>query len=176
MSMHDLLVDAVERHRLFLVEPRMPSEPMNRDLYVTPEFHRLITGPWEDEEQHLAGRLWAAFDRFVVGQRISMALNNPYEKPSHTYMSRLDPTGDEVWEIRIRDPKPALRVFGRFAAKDCFVALNWAPRKDLGGPGSGEFQREIRTCLARWRQIFPHHNALTGNTVNEYISEHAFPV
>lgn len=176
MSIHDLVADAVARCRLFPVEPRMPSEPMNRTLYVHPEVHRLLNGPWKDEEEHLSGKLWAAFDRFVVGKRITVALDSPYRKPKSTYLSRMDPTGDEVWEIRILDPRPALRVFGRFADRDCFVALNWGLRKDLGGPGSKEFQQAIRNCLVTWRQTFPHYNAFTGSTTDEYLSENALPV
>ena len=177
MSIHDLLHDAVARGLLIPVEPTMPNEPMIRALYASPAVHRLITGPWADKEEEIrCGRLWADFDRFVEGRVIPVALNSPYSKPRDTYLSRLDPAEDEVWEIRSRAPRPAIRVFGRFADRDCFVALDWRLRKELGGPGSKEFRQEVRNCLAAWRHTFPSYDAFKGNTVDEYISEKALPV
>ena len=150
---------------------------MNRALYASPEVHRLITGPWADKaEEHRCGKLWEDFDRFVEGRLIAVALDSPYKKPKNTYLSRMDPTGNEVWQIRSRDPKPAIRVFGRFAYRDCFVGFSWSYRNKLGGSGSTEFRKEIRTCLASWRHIFPSYNAFTGDSVNEYISEKTIPV
>lgn len=177
MSIHDLLDDAVARGSLILVEPRLQSEPMNRYLYASPTVCRLITGPWANKELEVrCGKLWADFDRFVEGRIIPVALNSPYTKPNNTYMSRLAPATDEVWEIRSRAPKPSIRVFGRFAYRDCFVAFSWRLRKELGGAESREFRQEIRNCMAVWRQTFPSHDAFTGNTVDDYISEKTLPV
>ena len=171
MSTHDLIVDVVTRRLLFQVEPRMSSEPMLRALYASPDVYRLVVGPWSDEaERYRCGKLWADFDRFVEGRPIPVSLENPYAKPRQTYLSRMDPAEDEVWQIRSRAPRPAIRVFGRFAYRDCFVALNWGLRKDLGEAGSREFQQAIRNCLAAWRRIFPTHNAFTGSSADDYIS------
>ena len=177
MSIHASLRDAVRRGLLTRVEPTMPSEPMIRDLYASLAVHRLLVGPWADEAEEIrCGRLRADFDRFVEGRLIPVALNNPSYKPSDTYLSRLDPADDEVWQIRSRAPKPAIRVFGRFADRDCFVALNSRLRKELGGAGSPAFRQEVRNCLAAWRHIFASYDALRGSTVDDYISEHAFSV
>ncbi|MCY3879901.1 MAG: hypothetical protein OXF74_12075 [Rhodobacteraceae bacterium] len=90
----------------------------------------------------------ADFDSFVEGRIVSVSLIDPHNKPTNVYLARLHPAEDEVWEIRSRAPKPGLRVFGRFSAKDCFVALRWRRRKDLGGAGSAEFRDEICGCKA----------------------------
>lgn len=150
---------------------------MVRALYASAEVYRLITGPWADAAEEVrCGRLWADFDRFVEGRVVPVALNTPYSHPSKTYLSRLHPAQDEVWEIRSRAPKPSIRVFGRFADTDCFVALGWKLRKELGGPGSNEFRHEVRSCMAAWRRIFPSYDPFTGSTVDEYISEKAISV
>lgn len=65
---------------------------------------------------------------------------------------------------------------GRFADRDCFVALRWRYRKELRGAESREFKQEVRNCLAHWRHVFPSYDALKGNTVYEYISEKSLPV
>ena len=177
MSIHVSVDDAVARGWLFLVEPTMPSEPMNRALYASPTVYRLITGPWEDEdEQYRSGKLRADFDRFVEGRLVPMALDSPHKKPKETYLSRMHPAKDEVWQIRSRAPRPAIRVFGRFAFRDCFVALTWRFRRELGGRESREHKKEIRSCLAAWRRTFPAHDALTGESVNDYVSEKAISV
>ena len=177
MSIHDLLDDAVARGLLFRVEPTMPSEPVNRAMYAAAPVQRLIAGPWADKaEEYRCGMLWADFDRFVEGRLVPVALDSPYRKPKNTYLSRLHPGSDEVWQIRSRAPRPSIRVFGRFAYRDCFVALFWRLRSELGGPGSSAYRQEMRNCLAAWRHIFPHHDPLTGSTVDEYISEKAYPV
>lgn len=177
MSIHVSIEDAVARGLLFLVEPTMQSEPMNRALYASPTVHRLTTGPWADEaEQYRSGQLRADFDRFVEGRLVPVALDSPHKKPKDTYLSRMDPAEDEVWQIRSRAPRPAIRVFGRFAYRDCFVALTWRFRKELEGRESRAHKKEIRNCLAAWRRTFPSYNAFTGESVNDYISEKALSV
>ncbi len=177
MSMRDLIQDAVERGLLTLVEPTMPSDPMIRDLYASPAVYDLVTGPWANKEEEVrCGRLRADFDRFVTGRVIPAALNDPDSKQRDAYLCRLIPAENEVWEIRSRAPRPGIRVFGRFADTDCFVALNWGLRKNLGGRDSREFKQEVRNCLAAWRKAFPSHDAFKGETIDEYVSEKSLPV
>ena len=91
--------------------PRIPSSPVERCLLATSEIHRLLEGPWADEdEERRCGHLWEDFDRFIEGRLISVALDNPYRKPKSTYLARLDPGRDEVWEIRSRHPRRGIRV------------------------------------------------------------------
>ena len=176
MSMRDQINQCLAEGRLFQVFPMLPGSRVSRVLLASPEIYRLVTGPWSDESEEIrCGRLWADFDRFVEGRLISVALDNPYHKPRTTYLARMDPGGDEVWEIRSRDPRPAMRIFGRFAEKDVFVALNWDYRANLGGPGSEPFKIEMRRCKAKWRQCVPTYPAFSGATVDDY-SSNGFPV
>jgi hypothetical protein len=148
-------------------------------LLVNEDVNRLVTGPWEDSKEELrAGRLWADFDRFIEGRLIRIALNSPYSKPKTTYMARIDPPADDVIEIRSRDPRPGIRVFGRFADKDVYVALNWEYRENLGGPQDREFDREREICKAKWLQLFPSHQPISGNNIDEYFTDvsNIFPV
>lgn len=155
----------------------MPGAAVKRVLIASEEVNRLITGPWEDEKEELrSGRLWADFDRYVEGRLISLSLDNPYRKSKSTYAARLDPVREDVWEIRSRDPKPGIRVFGRFADVDVFVALTWDYRENLGGPYSKEFDRERERCKAEWRKLFNTYPTIFGSAVDEYISENAFLV
>jgi hypothetical protein len=167
-----------EAHQeLFQILPRLPDTKVVRFLFGTWEINRLIEGPWVDEKEEVrCGRLWEDFDRFVEGRLISVSLDTPYKKPKSTYLARLDPGRDEVWEIRSRFPKRGIRVFGRFAERNTLILLNWEYRERLGGPGSPEFIIEMRKCKAEWRKLFPTYGAHTGDTVNEYVSEKILPV
>ena len=164
---------------MFQIFPRLPGSPVNRVLLASEDVNRLVTGPWESEAEEIrAGRLWADFDRFIEGRLISISLDSPYSKPKPTYMARLDPPHDDVIEIRSRDPKPGIRVFGRFADKDVYVALNWEYREKLGGPKEKEFDREREICKAKWRQLFPTYPSINGSRIDEYFADisNVFPV
>jgi hypothetical protein len=149
---------------------------VDRFLYGTREISRLTTGPWENEAEEIRwGKLWQDFDRFVDERLISISLE-PYKGPKSTYLARLDPGRDEVWEIRSRFPRRGIRVFGRFADADRLVLLNWEYRDKLGGPGSEEFKIEVRKAKAEWKKLFPSYDAHTGESVNEYVTRNAFSV
>lgn len=179
MSIHDEMrywLDPAHQE-LFQIHPTMPDENTVRFLYGTKEINRLVEGPWADEvEEVRCGRLWQDFDRFTTGALISVSLDTPYTKPKSTYLARLDPGRDEVWEIRSRFPKRGIRVFGRFADTDTLVLLNWEYRDKLEGPGSEEFKVEARKAKAEWRRLFSTYPAHTGTTVHEYVSQKAIPV
>ena len=56
----------------------------------------------------------------------------------------------EVWEIKFR-PKPGLRVFGRFALPDVFVATHLAIRRELGERNSDRWEIEKINCEQIYR-------------------------
>lgn len=56
----------------------------------------------------------------------------------------------EVWELKFRE-KPGIRVFGRFALPDVFIATHLIERKPLGAKGSVEFEIEKLNCEQIYR-------------------------
>ena len=94
-------------------------------------------------------------------------------------MGLLDPPADAVWDIRSRDPRPAIRIIGHFADTDLFIGLTWAPRSvpvpwsnrpPLGEGGSEQWKLIIRECKAAWRRLFPSYDPYSGDTIHDYIS------
>jgi hypothetical protein len=139
-------------------------------MFVSAELLEAVLGPWSCVEDEVRfNRLRADLDMFIDGSLLSMA-QAPYKKPKTTYMARLDPIADEVWEIRSRDPKPGIRVFGRFSEKDVFIALTWEFRDGLGGPASREWRDAREGCKAEWRKLFPTYPALGRNDLHDYAS------
>lgn len=175
MSIHEEISYWLARSELVQVMPTLPSGRLVRSMFASREINRLIHGPWSDgKEAYRCGVLWDDFDRFVEGRLITMALISPYKKPKATYMARLDPVMDNVWEIRCRDPKPGFRIFGGFADTDVFVALSGAPREML--PLSKDWRDARERCKAEWRRLFYTYPMQTGASVHDLVSVNAVPV
>lgn len=148
-------------------------------MLLHPEVFAFFKGPWLSETAaKRAGRLQSDLESFAKGEVVSMALT-PREH-GNAYMGRLEPLTDATWDIRSRDPSPGLRVFGRFAKKDVFVALvwelrsknvPWSDKRPLGDGDSTEYQIALLETEARWRAIFKETPALTGVTASDYVSK-----
>jgi hypothetical protein len=177
MSIHDEIKFRCDgpHPSLFRIGPTLGGRS-KRFLYGTREINKLVVGPWSDQAEEIrCGRLWQDFDRYVEEKLISISLE-PYKKPKSTYLARLDPGRDEVWEIRSRFPRRGIRVFGRFADADHLVLLNWEYRDNLGGPGSDEFKVEMRKAKAEWKRLFQTYEAHTGVSIHDYVTRNCFPV
>jgi len=62
----------------------------------------------------------------------------PPSKDVHTVIALLDQAIENVWEFRIGNPRPGVRILGRFAEQDTFVATNWVNREDFRDPTTGQ--------------------------------------
>ena len=184
MSIRGEIGKRIAEGRLFALEPVIEGDPVTRTMLISPEIRDLLSGPWEGVSvERRAGRLRADLERFIKGQQIGLCLI-PY-KAATAYMGRLDRPEDEVWDIRSVDPTPGLRVFGRFAEVDVFVALHWAPRskelcwsekKALGKGTSLEWHFAILECHEQWEALFPGCPPVHGDNVRDYVSANAFSV
>ena len=170
--------------RLFRLERSLKSDPESRTMLLSEELKALLDGPWENDEiRYRAGRLRADLEDFIKGEKITVCLE-PFAAKS-AYMGRLDPVSDGTWDIRSRDPSPALRVVGFFAETDLFVALRWAPRSrrvswtakpPLGPRDSREWRDIIVQCKTDWRNLCHPYPPVTGDRINDYISDCAHVV
>jgi hypothetical protein len=182
MSIRKEIDRRVATGALFLLEPALVGDPVERTMLISPEINRLLAGPWAAEsEARRANRLRADLERFITGQYVGLCLT-PYEAQP-AYMGRLERPEDEVWDIRSVDPSPGLRVFGRFAEVDVFVALTWQPRsKDWGGRKALESGKSLNwhfailECHERWKELFPGFQPVHGSEVRDYVSANAFHV
>src|ERR1700739_230486 len=153
-------VDAAELFPL-VVDPALPvmdPKAVPRRMFVSREIKAHLDGPWPNADAEIrCGRLRADLENFVLGNRIAMCLT-AYEHKT-AYMGRLDMPKDEVWDIRSRDPRPALRVFGRFACIDTFIVfyirprsvpIDWLQDPPLGEADSLEWQFAIIETKKEW--------------------------
>ena len=176
--------DRIKAGELFPVDPVMPDDPIRRTMLASVEIHALLSGPWRNQAmERRCGQLRATLEAFVKGDQIGICLT-PY-KAGPAYMARLHKPEDEVWDIRVRDPKPAIRVLGRFGAKNLFVALLWAPRstplawsprQPLGEANSREWRDAIVACKTKWTKLFRPYEPIQGASLHDYVSENCFLV
>jgi hypothetical protein len=174
------ILDEVNKHcltgTLFRLLPPIvsPLRQKGRLLYVSREIHDWLVGPWADEEEEKRWKILRAdLEAFVEGKRMTLPRNRDKAPPGPCHMAQLSRPNEEVWEFRLRRPKPPIRVFGRFAAKDFFVALTWAYRPELGAFGSDEWRAEKLRCAVEWEERFEvRYQPLTaGSYPDDYISK-----
>jgi len=169
MSIRDQIRILVKDERLAFLPPLLASDPIERCIFLAEPVKEIILGPWADEDTEIRGkRLRAFLDQFTTGGTIEACLVPHLAK--NAYLGRLKYPRDEVWDIRSRDPKPGIRVFGRFAEQDTFIALRWAKRAPCGDKYSREWRNQIKQCKADWRNLFPAYCALSGENLHDYIS------
>ena len=148
---------------LALVEPQIPCAQV-RPIYMVKGLYERIYGPRAEDSKRM-GHLDADLRRFISGDKITIARGEE-ESCNLKPLSNVD----EVWELRSRDPKPSIRVFGRFADKDVFIATNMEHRKKLFALRSRAWAVEIRTCQTAWNRLFPHLDPHRGETSHDYVS------
>jgi hypothetical protein len=177
---------AIKRHvhtgRLHALDMTDASAPVERVLVFADPIKTLLEGPWTHPSfASRAGRLRADLEAFVRGDPVSVCLR-PYEAGA-AFFGRLAEPEDEVWDVRAREPNPALRLFGRFAAPDHFVAFDWRPRsktwngrEPLGDRNDPEWNVEKSKCTSRWVTLFPKHEPIHGGTVHDYVTSNALSV
>jgi len=163
---------------LSLLQPALESDPVRRHMYISSEIRSVLDGL--DDTAACRARamvLQAELERFVRGDHVGVCLR-PY-KAAEAEFGRLDPPHDEVWDFRAVN-RPALRIFGRFAERDVFVALtcwprsraiSWLARPPLADRSSKAFRDAISDCKAQWRALFHTYPPHKGEFENDYISE-----
>ncbi|SRR5712691_251576 len=174
MSIYNEIGDRVNEHRLFALPPLIPPAlgVTLRQIFVSAEVRSLFVGPWTTRAwEGRCGLLRADLDRFSQGGLIPVAAR-PFKKGKTAYMRQLSRWLEEVWEIRSRGVQPGIRVLGRFADTDVFIALTWHKRPDLLGPKSREWRDAIVGCKTEWRNLFPAYQPKSGDASSVYPTDY----
>lgn len=170
MSIRDQIQMAVNEGWLVNAAPTLPSVPQSRVLFICRNLHDEIEANLNDRSVATrTAELLSTFDTYIGGRLITVGGRND----KHAYMKRLEPDAEEIWEIRSVDPKPSIRVFGRFVLPDVFVATNKGFRTELGGFNSPQFRRSMSICKIEWRKCFHTWPPHTGGNIHEYITHNA---
>lgn len=167
MSIRDAIAEAVEKREIGLLPHKLPGISAVRHVFVTGEVWDFVTSGIPKELAHKAAEGRRMLDGFTAGNRITVSLN-PHDHPANCQLSRNGPIDDGVWEFRIRDPKPQVRIFGCFAERDLFVALSVMSRDDLNGRLA--YPLAVADNSSIWGGLFPYHLPVRGEDINAYVS------
>lgn len=105
---------------------------------------------------------------FAEGVEFSASLS-PFDKGRETDLALTD-APDEwtrgIWTIRLHEDRPYFRLFGAFAARDCFVVLTLKNRDEIS-----DFTEEVRTAAAEWDRISGANDRLLEGTIDGHASK-----
>ena len=173
IPIYDEIARKVKEGLLFELTPTFGIQ--SRRIVASIEINDLLYGDWISQEwEDRRMGLRADVDTFLEGKFVSVALpsGKPYARKAAADLRLLHPWGKEIWEIRSRHPDPemSIRLFGRFAGQDCYVALAWEKRPRLGPPESREWRDARVSCKTEWDKLFYPYPPLKGAILHDYIS------
>lgn len=159
--------------RLCTLVPAFPRVSQARQLFLDPQVETAVVGPWSDPTlERRFSRARALLEAFVEGHQIVVRM--PPKKGVRTLLALLEPPTDNVWEFRISEPKRGVRVFGMFAARDVFIATNWALRETLAADDQRTEDRlwrdEMLKAKTIWNRLFPSYAPLSGDELDDFIT------
>jgi hypothetical protein len=147
-----------------------------RRLYLTEEAQRDRTDP-NCAVNLLTGStgrsfIEAALTRWTLGEKVYSD-----ERGRCRFLCRLEPPPEEIWDIRVTEPRPQARLFGRFAEPDTLVVTKFHTRSYLGDKGSANWQQAMVACETKWRSLFGDI-LFVGTNIHEYVTGNCddFPI
>ena len=177
MSIYHLIAERIGEHRLFEFAPSL-GIPIRRIL-ISSDVKDLLGGNWiSDEWEERREGLRADLDHFSQGGMMNATLPNPlkpYERKDLARIRLLHRWAEEIWEVRSthKNPDLSIRILGRFAATDVFVALNWWKRPYLAEPTSRQWRDAKVDCKTKWDHLFHPYQPKSGVNLHDYISSKA---
>ena len=169
-----LLKELIVNGKLLAVPPLAPGGRHPRVILATQELMVDLMATGAQTDPRIVAGLRADLDTFIRGDPITVGgprHKHADFKPLARTKLEIGFSSHEVWEFRSVDPVPAVRVFGRFARRNVFVATHWHYREPLGDFGSLAWRREIRRCKHAWNNILGTRSPLHGGHVHDYISD-----
>jgi hypothetical protein len=160
MSIVQVIEERVRERRLFLLEPRAAGTSPKRVLLIEERLWDFLNEPGPDDDwEERKGFLLADLEVFAAGEPIG---------PKYLFL--LYRASEGVWEIRSVRPQPSIRILGRFAQRDVFVATNFALREELGEWQSREWRNVKITARTKWVNLFHTYQPLISTNVSDVVS------
>lgn len=175
MSLRDEIEAHIGERRLFRLPALLGASGPTRMMIVASDIYKNVqpTAWPHNRTGERLGRLRGTLDRFTNNDRVAIALQ-PKNKPPATFLARLTPVTNEVWDIRSTDPRPGIRVLGRFSERDTFVALVWDFHENV--IGRADWTHFGERCLQCWNNLFATLPPHQGTSANDYLSSNFISV
>ena len=145
-------------------KPTMPWAERRRAFLMCRPLHRAIEAARQSTDARTIKR-WAQLEAdigyFVEGGYMTQ-----------DRLKQLEPFRYEHWELRSLQPRPSLRVFGRFAKPDVFVGTHVCERPRLGAKWSLNWELEKLSCEEHWKAA-GLSDPFRADTYEAYMTENA---
>lgn len=167
MSISSVIVGLEKQGKLTRYVPERTTRKARRRLFMAQLMAQKFNDP-KSAVNLLAGRgpINAALMTWALGDYLYDDGNG-----RGGFIKRLDPPPPEIWEIRITNPTAQVRVFGRFAEPDTFIATDMNTRDLLKRKGSQQWLQACSRCQSEWQSLFPSHGPFQGSVVADYVTE-----
>jgi hypothetical protein len=156
--------------KLFELGTMFTGEDTARTMIVSADILAAVTPPFADTpDGKRLGEFRGWLDNFSLSGELTMA-EKPFDKPQDSMLARVSPVEADFWSIRVTAPKksPGIRAIGAFAGPNIFIALTWERREDID-----DFDGEVETAIARWKDLFGDCQPFHGSSVHEYVTTNA---
>ena len=167
MSIDECIEQLITSRKLNPLSPTISGEVCLRTVLVTERIQEYLNQdvslPKKFRRTAIESRL--VIDRFLAPKTPTTVGLAPYNSPSFTVLALLDHGFITVWEFRVRDPNPQVRIFGCFAQKDTFIALTYGNRDTL------DFSQKNAETRRIWKALFKQLPSVQGDKIDEYLSE-----
>jgi hypothetical protein len=165
MSIPPIVEAALRASRLTAYRQPLPWTDRRRVFLMCAPFTAQMAEARASDEEPIRARwqrLEADISHYVAGGYVNWA-----------FMKWLDPHKYEHWELRSVRPKPSLRVFGRFACPDVFIATHCHERKGLRQKWSINWEIEKLTCEDHWRVAVGDLVPFSAAEYESYLTDNA---
>lgn len=141
-----------------------------RSLYLTKVGLRDLNDP-QSAVNILAGRgfIVAALNRWTLNGRVWARQKR--DRRIGGFMLRLTGPPPEIWEVRVTEPRPQVRIFARFAEPNTLIVNAMHTRNMLGKRGSAQWVSAMAASEKSWNELFPSDAPFTGTTIHDYVQE-----
>jgi hypothetical protein len=171
MSIYDV-IKANEGTLLWRFEPpkRMP---LKRRLFLTAGARKQLT----DKGSVINGLGARGYVQNALVRWVTGGLVHADELGKPRFLKRLCPPPSEIWEIRVTDPVPQIRLLGRIVEPDTLILTQFHTRTHLDNPNSG-WKTEMPACDSVLAQIFAGEPLMMKTLISDYVTEncHAFKI
>jgi hypothetical protein len=154
---------------LVLMEPLLRSAPKKRKVYANKPVLEMLREPFSNDADGAVEALArGVVDRFISADTTLTVGLDPFTKRHDAILARVHPPDHECWDIRCLIPNDQIRIFGRFAEFDTFVALHWDYRDNLRT--RQDWKDAVHETRQRWGAIFTQA-PLTKTRAADYVSQ-----
>ena len=169
MSIADLILALEHQGQLRRFLPPRTRLPAVRRLYLAVPAMKDFDDP-HSAANYFSGRSFVegALTRWVLGGRVWAVERR--KKREGGFLKRLEPPPNDVWEVKVTEPRPQVRLFGRFAEADTLILTKFHLRDSLKEKGSSQWGAAMTECDNLWSALFPRIPIYSKSTISDYVT------